>query len=232
MNKNSSNYNKNKQLCLVERGKRLAECRKEKNYTQEQLAESIHVCSQLISLYERGKRCFKNNVYEISKVLNVSEKYLMCDSNYKTIEEQYQAEYECLYNSDDFLIKYLKNYGYKITFISNTSSTKSEDTPSSITTLGSNITVNINGTDLKLYDFQCMLDDIKDYINFILDKKTNYINRREESYMLEFVDKISIEEKRVSGAFKTIINDCKKNNLYNDKKCIFLTEENIKKLKR
>lgn len=116
MKNNSSNYNKNKQLCLVERGKRLAECRKEKNYTQEQLAESINVCPQLISLYERGKRNFENTVYDISKVLNISVDYLMCNSNYKSRKEELMSTLEHKHKEFNTKLLYLSTLGYNTYF--------------------------------------------------------------------------------------------------------------------
>lgn len=41
---------------MIEIGKKIAELRKERHWTQEKLADKLHMSKQIISLYESGKR--------------------------------------------------------------------------------------------------------------------------------------------------------------------------------
>lgn len=67
----------NKERFLKQFGKRIAEVRKERNLTQEELAELVNVHRTYIGFIEQGKRNpVIANIYKISKALNVSLKDL------------------------------------------------------------------------------------------------------------------------------------------------------------
>lgn len=58
---------------LVKLGKRVAEVRKEKGMTQEQLAEIVGLHRTYIGFIGQGKRnALVGNIYKISKALNIS----------------------------------------------------------------------------------------------------------------------------------------------------------------
>ncbi len=67
----------NKERFLKQFGKRIAEVRKERNLTQEELAELVNVHRAYIGFIEQGKRNpVVANIYRISKALNISLKDL------------------------------------------------------------------------------------------------------------------------------------------------------------
>lgn len=69
-------------------GKRLSECRAEKNITQEQLAEKTGYSIQHISYIECGKRNLSLDAANaFSKILDVRTEYLLCEDDCKTIDE-------------------------------------------------------------------------------------------------------------------------------------------------
>lgn len=63
---------------LKEIGLRLCQKRKEKGYTQEQLAELIEVTPQTISYAEQGRKAMRpENIVKICIALNISSDYLL-----------------------------------------------------------------------------------------------------------------------------------------------------------
>jgi len=67
----------NKEKFLKQFGKRVAEVRRERNLTQEELADLVNVHRTYIGFIEQGKRnAVVANVYKISKALNISLKDL------------------------------------------------------------------------------------------------------------------------------------------------------------
>lgn len=78
-------------------GKRVKECREAAGYTQSELATALETLPENngktrsekhISAIERGSRCLSIEYAKlISKVLKVDEDYLLCKSDYKTIED-------------------------------------------------------------------------------------------------------------------------------------------------
>ncbi len=59
-------------------GMRITQRRKQRNMTQEELAELVDVTPQMISSAELGKKGLRpENLYKISKALNVSADYLL-----------------------------------------------------------------------------------------------------------------------------------------------------------
>ena len=63
---------------LEDMGKRIAECRKEHNMTQEKLAEKTEVSLQTISNIELGKKAVRpENLAKICSVLDVTSDYII-----------------------------------------------------------------------------------------------------------------------------------------------------------
>lgn len=63
---------------LIEIGKRIQNLRKQKGYTQEQLAEMMNVSIQMISNLERGNKAIRiDNLISLSKILNISTDYIL-----------------------------------------------------------------------------------------------------------------------------------------------------------
>ena len=82
-----------------ERGLRLAECRKEAKLTQEKLAELSHISRQQVWNIENGKRSLTlDNAIIFGNILDVSEKYLMCESKYNSKSDYLEKEMEKIQN--------------------------------------------------------------------------------------------------------------------------------------
>ena len=63
---------------LVEMGKRIQQLRKHHGYTQEHLAERMHVSIQMISNLERGIKAIRiDNLIHLSQILQVSTDYIL-----------------------------------------------------------------------------------------------------------------------------------------------------------
>ena len=62
----------------IEMGKRIVACRKQKNISQEYLAEQTGLSVQAISTAERGTKAIRpENLLKISRILGVSADYLL-----------------------------------------------------------------------------------------------------------------------------------------------------------
>ncbi len=67
-----------KEICLLETGRRIMERRKKLGLTQEALAEKGEVTTQFVSYAESGKRAMRpENLMKISEALGVSADYLL-----------------------------------------------------------------------------------------------------------------------------------------------------------
>ena len=65
-------------LDLLEIGNRIQQCRKNRGYTQEQLAEEMNVSIQMISNVERGNKAIRiDNLVNLSRILHISTDYLL-----------------------------------------------------------------------------------------------------------------------------------------------------------
>lgn len=189
--------------CLIQQGERLKECRKAKNLTQKQLADIVGLVSQAISLYERGERSFRSNVVELASALDVSPQYLLCKTNYKTQLEEWASEKQLIYDSDDLLIRFMRCQGHQISF-----NNGSLSTPENIETFsGSNDRVNVNQHQISLCDFQFMLDDIKDYIDWVVSRASTYEERHIYTVACDNARQASFKE---SASIKTL-NELVKN---------------------
>ena len=66
------------QCDLIEIGKRIQIRRKQKGYTQEQLADLMNVSIQMISNLERGNKAIRiDNLINLSKLLDISCDYIL-----------------------------------------------------------------------------------------------------------------------------------------------------------
>lgn len=73
----------------MEIGKRIAELRKERKWTQLELAEKLFVTDKAVSKWEQGLGCPEpSTIVEISRIFGVSTDYLLTGENYKHIEEK------------------------------------------------------------------------------------------------------------------------------------------------
>lgn len=62
----------------IEMGKRIVACRKQKNISQEYLAEQAGLSVQAVSTAERGTKAMRpENLLKISRILGVSADYLL-----------------------------------------------------------------------------------------------------------------------------------------------------------
>lgn len=59
-------------------GKRIQKQRKQRGYTQEQLAEMMNVSIQMVSNLERGNKAIRiDNLINLSQILNISTDYIL-----------------------------------------------------------------------------------------------------------------------------------------------------------
>ncbi|WP_270428855.1 helix-turn-helix domain-containing protein [Blautia obeum] len=104
-------------------GKRVAECRKEMGYSQEQLIEEIMALPEnngkprnekQISYIESGSRTLSiEYAHLIAKVLHVNESYLLGESEYKTDSDQIKAVAQSTTNEDIACYTFMEALGYK-----------------------------------------------------------------------------------------------------------------------
>lgn len=181
-------YNIKNRLSLKECGLRLKECREAKHLTQVELADLIGVVPQQISNYETGKRGFANNAVLLGNTLNVSPQYLLGYTDFKSISDEIDADCKHISHCDDMLVQLLRLMGYGISF-ETAAGEQTTETPEHICIIGfcggkfcaandTSTTVVIDEQRIDLLDFQYMLDDIRDYIDFILNKTLQYQERR------------------------------------------------------
>ena len=63
---------------LIQIGKRIQERRKQKGYTQEQLADMMNVSIQMVSNLERGNKAIRiDNLINLCQILQISTDYIL-----------------------------------------------------------------------------------------------------------------------------------------------------------
>ncbi len=80
-----------KNKTLAEIGKRLANVRKEKGFTQEQLSNLTGLSVKMISAAENGHKAMRpENIIKICKSLSISADYLLCgeSASLRSVTEQ------------------------------------------------------------------------------------------------------------------------------------------------
>ena len=171
------------------RALRLKECRKSKNLTQSKLAELCYCTPQTISYIETGKRNMSLNLaYEFSKILGVDIEYLMCETEFKTDHDRFIAEERCIDLMDNAIFSLLRFMGYKIRFEFDENEKfhmvsdlvlKSNGYGNSLLLTDkdnkeefrvNNVNVLINNKKITLVDFYDLVDQIKEYAEFLTEK--------------------------------------------------------------
>ncbi len=96
---------------LVQIGARIAQRRKELNYTQEKLAEQMNVSIQMISNLERGNKAIRiDNLIRVSEILGVSTDYILTGKITQTDHDSVVSRLSKLTNSDYDLINVMIDY--------------------------------------------------------------------------------------------------------------------------
>lgn len=114
MKTDNSNENLNKL-----RGKRLSDCRKLRDLTQQELAEKSYLTVNYISMMENGKRSIDwDKAVLFAKILDVSADFIMCQSDIVDNTGKYQKalDEDTFGKCDSLFISFLESTGYKITF--------------------------------------------------------------------------------------------------------------------
>lgn len=179
-----------------ESGKRLRECLEHDGLTQKGLSNSSGYTPQYISNIIVGKKPLTSSAAEVfAKVLNIRKEYLLCEDNFKTFKERsrHQKDAENMY--DLIIMNHLKFCGIGIEFniclpdgsdlpspnndcrfegtlndpIHWTVST-SEVTYKNAILKSVNITYNGVVSTISVGDFLNFIDDIEDYITFMVEK--------------------------------------------------------------
>ncbi len=172
-------------------GLRLKECRNEKKWTQDFLAEASYCCSQTVSNIETGKRELSRELAHcFAKALDVSEQYLLCESDFKTNHDEYLFRESLQDLRDNAVIFLLKTLGYKISFygILDGKDINIPENEFQLKNAGygnrlyitncitkkervlNNVKVIIDNKEITLVDFYDLIDNIKDYTDFLVQK--------------------------------------------------------------
>lgn len=172
-------------------GLRLKECRKEQNWTQEFLAEVSYCCPQTVSNIETGKREMSRELAHcFAEALVVSEQYLLCESDFKTNHDEYLFQESLQDFRDNAIIFLLKTLGYKISFcgILEGKDVNIQENEFQIKNAGygnrlyitncitekesvlNNVKVIIDNKKITLVDFYDLIDSIKDYADFLVQR--------------------------------------------------------------
>lgn len=94
-------------------GERLRQCLEASHMTQKELSEQTNYSAQYISYIVTGKRSASAEALIIfAKVLNVRKEYLLCEDDYRTIEEEQQALRISDKKNIEYVLKYLDFLGY------------------------------------------------------------------------------------------------------------------------
>ena len=77
-------------------GYRIAHLRREKGYTQAQLAQLLHISASALGMYEQGRRVpGAETLVELSTRLQVSVDYLLTGNDYVPFEKAGSANVQC-----------------------------------------------------------------------------------------------------------------------------------------
>lgn len=99
----------------IEANARLRECRMEAGLTQKDLAKLSNYSVQQICYIEKGKRGMSSEAAGIiSKILNVRKEYLLCEDDYKTIEDYTVERFDKCFQFDSAIIEIIERLGYQI----------------------------------------------------------------------------------------------------------------------
>ena len=100
------------------RGARLKECRRLREYTQEQFGEASGYNKGTIAAFENGRRSIDAEKAEVfAEILNVNPSYILCKSNIvekKTVTTP--LDKDTYGNTDKLFLLWLTSMGYKLSF--------------------------------------------------------------------------------------------------------------------
>ena len=161
------------------RGKRLKECRLEKHITQNQLAEQSGCVPQTISYIENGKRGMSRELaHKFSQILCVDERYLLCETDYKTVEEEHKANYDLFNTIESLQTDYIRTLGYEITFGEPDPKMTHYVSPEGVGLFVFNTPVIINGIEINYIDYITLLEDLNSYTHFLISHLPQRKERR------------------------------------------------------
>ncbi len=160
-------------------GNRLRECRSEKHITQNQLAEQSGCVPQTISYIENGKRGISRELaHKFSQILCVDERYLLCETDYKTFEEERKANYNLFTTIESLQTDYIRTLGYEITFGESNPKMAHYVSPEGVGLFVSNTPVIINGVEINYIDYITLLEDLNTYTRFLISQLPRRKERR------------------------------------------------------
>lgn len=191
-----------KRMSTQEIGKRFKDLINEFDCKQEVTAAYLGKCKTTISRYCSGTCPIPNDVIKkCAKKWNIREEYICGDSDCRTERELIESYSNAINDRDYALIQTIRDLGYSISFGEGNDEKPNAD----MAILGSNNeTVTLSGCKMDILDFQYMLDDITDYMLFVLDNPQKYINRRkytiatDDARTAERLEKRSLEEQVAS----------------------------------
>ena len=92
-------------------GKRIQNRRKQKGYTQEQLAEMMNVSIQMVSTLERGNKAIRiDNLINLSQILDISTDYILTGKETAGDNQALTARITQLPDRDRKIVELLVDY--------------------------------------------------------------------------------------------------------------------------
>lgn len=166
-----------KRMSTQEIGKRFKDLINEFDCKQEVTAAYLGKCKTTISRYCSGTCPIPAEVIEkCARKWDIRKEYISGCSDCRTERELLESYSHAINDRDYLLIQMIRDLGYSLSF----GESKCEKPNADMSILGDNDeTVNLSGNKMDILDFQYMLDDITDYMLFVLDNPQKYINRRE-----------------------------------------------------
>lgn len=134
-----------------ETGKRLKECRSELGFTQERLAKEANFTKQFISALENGKSLTVATARRLAAVLHVRMEYLLCEDNYKTIDELQERQNTTSTYSHQLCFLFFETLGFSLSGTYERNNDRK-------------ICLDINGSREKIEFNKCDYDDFVDDI--------------------------------------------------------------------
>ena len=91
-------------------GERIKECREHRKLTREQLAKDAFLSPRTIAAIENGSRNLtKSNAILIGNILGVSPEYLLGESNYKNLSDEWNHVNDEIARECDFMVSAIRS---------------------------------------------------------------------------------------------------------------------------
>ena len=197
----------NKEL-NIKRGQRLKECREERNLTQNELALLSHCTPQSISYIENGRRGMSRDLAHIfAQELHVDEEYILCESNFKTYKDEIRQREKNIDIIDNATYRHLSSLGYMPTFYGTMDGTSVDITNNNSFEISGhdygndlflsisdqkikveNVKVQLNNIEIALIDYYDLIDDINEYIDFLISKLKDRVERRTRHLSIHYTE--------------------------------------------